>query len=68
MPDNFDETRRQLLAGSVGIATSLYAAHAIAATEAGAPTVDEGTAGRPPMTGMLDGKAFMRECWSIEAV
>jgi len=43
MPSEFDQTRRQLLAGSVGIATSLYAAHGMAATEAGSPTrVDEG--------------------------
>jgi predicted dehydrogenase len=44
MPNNFDETRRQLLAGSVGLATALYAAHSKAATEVGSPTlvVDEG--------------------------
>ncbi len=44
MPSDFDDTRRQLLAGSVGIAMSLYTARGMAATEAGGPTaVDEGT-------------------------
>ncbi len=43
MPSDFDETRRHLLTGSVGIATSLYTAHGMAATQAGSPTmVDEG--------------------------
>jgi hypothetical protein len=43
MPSDVDETRRQLLAGSVGLASSLYAAHGIAATEGSSPRpVDEG--------------------------
>ena len=43
MPSDFDESRRQLLAGSLGLATSLYAAQSLAATDAGSPTkVDEG--------------------------
>jgi len=43
MLSDFDEKRRQLLTGSVGIATSLYATYGMAATEAGSATaVDEG--------------------------
>jgi hypothetical protein len=42
MPGDFDETRRQLSAGGVGLATSIYAAGGTAA------------AGRPSTTGMPD--------------
>jgi len=44
MRSDFDETRRQLLAGSVALATASYARHGLAATSSGSPTpVDEGT-------------------------
>jgi len=44
MPSDVDETRRHLLAGSIGLATSIYAAHGVAATATGSPTtVDVGT-------------------------
>jgi predicted dehydrogenase len=43
MSSDFDETRRHLLAGSVGLATALYARHGSTATASGAATlVDEG--------------------------
>jgi len=44
MPNECDQTRRQfLLAGGVGLATTLYASQGLAATTSGSPTtVDEG--------------------------